>query len=743
MRIINLRLKNFLSFEEEQQVNFTTLDTIVGPNDAGKTNLFRAIVFVGDIFRDIRLESRPYYHNGNVENLFEVSVKVQFDEEESEALSNFLICSNLMENVLLSGQVDANAMKNLQKEIVLNYCKDLFKPLFENTWLEVRAQGQEAYPVIINLRIGENGKELFINSMSIISKDLSFRSYSPSSFVQLILDELRHKYPELVGDYLTGKINTLSTFDYTPPDVFNLIFSKLDADASNGIIINGFTFTEFERRIGNRPELRKLRAFLTRRGFKGSGVNLFDVITTIYNSSVIRTSDIRSKPQVFLNSLEDIESLTDNFSFSNLTGEELPAILFTLKNCDNPNHRRVYSEIGRVFKDVTGLEFDVGIRTRRFSAGSQEELVQIGLDELVRRQVIRPDAHEHIRILGVRTKKKENVYNELFIRIVKGDLTFPLEFTAAGIFESLVLITALIGQRHKVILLDEPALNLHPILQRRILELIHKRISENGNQVILITHSPYLVSAEKLESIWRFTNKNGSTHVINLGKMTLDLSQEEQQKIIQQLRNSDIRSLLFSRGVILVEGPSDKIVIEKLDRHLSLNNNGANIEDNEWTIIAMGGKDNLGTFIKLTKILEVPYVAVMDYDALMCCDKSINIQNNKIKTSAIFHSLHLAGILGSSEIDLKDLEKSIIQCNGQSWYDQDCFNTLADIAKNTYNIFVFPRSLEEILQTSVERKDSKPLHALDIICEKIANNSIPKELYSVMDFIKRIALLHD
>jgi predicted ATP-dependent endonuclease of OLD family len=56
------------------------------------------------------------------------------------------------------------------------------------------------------------------------------------------------------------------------------------------------------------------------------------------------------------------------------------------------------------------------------------------------------------------------------------------------------------------------------------------------------------------------------------------------KKIKLSFENSDIRSLLFSKSLVFVEGPCDKIVIRLIDSYLLIRNKGAKIEENEGYI---------------------------------------------------------------------------------------------------------------------------------------------------------------
>jgi predicted ATPase len=742
MRIKSVLARNFLSFgRNAERINFDDRTIIVGPNNAGKTNIFRAINFVGNIFANRTEEFASYYHNADPDHPFEVSIAVSLDEEEVEAFTDFMICSSIMAGFNPESGEQRDALDILQKEVSLRHGKEFFGPLFTDISLEVRGQAQSNYPFRNFVRLAApDGRELFVHSYGLVTNNpVNPQNYIPFHFPQLLIDDLRLRSPESTREYLTKQTNAIPQFNGAPQNVFDMTFSRLtEREQAVGINIPGFIFRESEYKLAGVREMLRLRAFLGRRSFVGDQVNFFTLITTIYNSSLIITANIRSKPRAFLTTQETSESTAAPITI--LTGEELPAVLFRLKNSAFPTERRKYSQILDVFRQITdGLEFDVGIRARRISTSPTNELTFIEGHQMGARTDMGGlgiSLPENTRLLGVRTKEGETIQYELVIQIVRNNQLFPLDFAAAGIFESLVLLTALIGHEHKVILLDEPALNLHPVMQKRIQELI-KKASDASNQVIVITHSPYLVDVDTLHHMWRFFNAEDETRIINMGETLKVTSEEDAKRIVQQLRSSEVRSLLFSSGAVLVEGPSDRIVIEKVDRHLSLNGKGANIEGNEWTVIDIGSKDNLTTFIRLASKLQIPYVCVMDNDALMRCEKTITMDNSKVVTSAIPFHLHSVGALTQS--DLQELAKfsgSIEDHNGQKHYKQEVRKALSELA-GRYDIFVFTTDLELILQNPVGMRDSKPRRALDEILRRISEGNIPQEIYDMTEFIKK------
>jgi len=95
-----------------------------------------------------------------------------------------------------------------------------------------------------------------------------------------------------------------------------------------------------------------------------------------------------------------------------------------------------------------------------------------------------------------------------------------LRYSGAGTWEALVLSALLVLAREGgsgLLVLDEPALNLHP--SRRVLaEVI--RAARAGAQAVLVTHSPYLVPVPEdisdLGRISRFRLEAGSTRPVRL-----------------------------------------------------------------------------------------------------------------------------------------------------------------------------------------------------------------------------------
>jgi len=132
-----------------------------------------------------------------------------------------------------------------------------------------------------------------------------------------------------------------------------------------------------------------------------------------------------------------------------------------------------------------------------------------------------------------------------------------IETSASGYYEIVSIFYSLYYSESSILILDEPALHLHPIkikLLSRFLNLnLHK-------QIILVTHSPYFVNDGVFNppsSLFYFKKKNGKTLITN---------RVNEYALKPHTFNSDI---FFSNGIIMVEGPSDASVFFAISDHFS------------------------------------------------------------------------------------------------------------------------------------------------------------------------------
>lgn len=734
-----------MSFGDSSHIEFgDKLNVIVGPNDSGKTSVFRAIGFVSEILgstgrgRDFESFSAPYYHDGNNSIPIEVSVSVEFDDSEKTALTNFLVCSSL----LIASQ-HAEDVRGAEMKLIMMHGRQAFGSLFDDTEITIKVQHRQMYPVMSYLRIkGPNGKELYVHSLGTISSSKSQpRSYNQKSLVDIILNdakidltEIKQKSQEAVSEAVAK---------YSPAGVFNTMFdiiSNLDDNKYVRVVdIQGVNFSDIENRIEHffkiesLDEGHSLISFMREKGFTGEGVNLFQLIQTIYDDSIIRTSNSRCIPrQAILG--RNTEKTVDSYE---VTTDDLPEVLFKLKNSINPEERDAYKRISEEFFRITNSNFEVLL---------QEKVTETETQEFT---LFNPTSfastiptYSDVSGIGVKSKRTPNVHHEIVICFVKNRLVIPVHMAAAGMLETLYLLTIIIAPMKKTVLLDEPALNLHPSMQRKVLDaILSYSIKKNNNRVVLVTHSPSMLEVDGLDTIYRLSmEKNGTSQIKNVQEVTNTLSDPDRKQLTQWMRNVEIRSLLFSRGIMLVEGPSDKVVVESVDKYLSAKGKGANIQDREIAVISVGGKKSMRIFLSLAKELGMNQIVVVDSDALMKCDGNILVNGKKVRTSPIIQALHESKILSADDAGvIEKLEKDGITFNETSGTyeyksDDHISQNLRSIAEK-YNVLVFSKNLEGALQIKEERR-RKPVISADAVFQSIENDSIPEELETLITSTK-------
>lgn len=125
--------------------------------------------------------------------------------------------------------------------------------------------------------------------------------------------------------------------------------------------------------------------------------------------------------------------------------------------------------------------------------------------------------------------------------------------------------------------------NLHPALQRRLLHFLREFAAKHGCRFFLTTHSPVEIDYFARDSEAQLL------HVTHDGKHATVSTLSSYGRRRQILDDLDIRAsdILQANGIIWVEGPSDRIYLNKW---IELWTNGAYREGAHYQILFYGGK---------------------------------------------------------------------------------------------------------------------------------------------------------
>ena len=196
---------------------------------------------------------------------------------------------------------------------------------------------------------------------------------------------------------------------------------------------------------------------------------------------------------------------------------------------------------------------------------------------------------------------------------VKQATEYELKKESHGVKELLILLTHLYDDSHKVLIIDEPELNLHPQYQAFLLEHIRK-VSGNpddGKKIIyLITHSPFILdfqTIDDLKSVTCFHNDFRKPSFIE----NLDPTNEEKIKQIIPKLNVHHKQLFFANTPIFVEGIFDAQFIKAIQEK-----RGVSLEGSGSTVIDVGGNEQLSSYYLLSKLLGKKSLFIYDLDSI-------------------------------------------------------------------------------------------------------------------------------
>ncbi|MDV2119470.1 AAA family ATPase [Burkholderia pseudomallei] len=133
-----------------------------------------------------------------------------------------------------------------------------------------------------------------------------------------------------------------------------------------------------------------------------------------------------------------------------------------------------------------------------------------------------------------------------------------------ALFMATELVLLRDGDELALLLVEEPEAHLHPQLQDRVMELLKQHSKEPADgkrrvQVVMTTHSPSLVSSADIETMTMV--HKGQTYPLSSGHTKL---KKTDYSFLQRFIDATKANLFFARGVMMVEGPAEAILLPTL-----------------------------------------------------------------------------------------------------------------------------------------------------------------------------------
>lgn len=286
--------------------------------------------------------------------------------------------------------------------------------------------------------------------------------------------------------------------------------------------------------------------------------------------------------------------------------------------------------------------------------------------------------------------------------------TSPLLKTSEGILEAKLTSLLLSYRGIHTLCLEEPDRGMHPQMIERLKKVLYR--CARDKTIIVVTHSPYFIDTYTINKTHVFFRKKADNSYVcsveNAGH-SKDLS-----------RVSDIetlRILLFATKVLLVEGATDREVVQGILTQHRLLRKGESSDDayvftniSSHQIITIGGCENAGKVKTFCNFINLPCLCLLDRD------KPLKVENGKI-----------TGFWGIKDEVLKYLKELYVGKCLEAFLSTDKdFETFLEALKSEGKIFIWKYGdLEDaILSSPNSQKDiANSLKMKDVTKSKLKN----------------------
>lgn len=251
-----------------------------------------------------------------------------------------------------------------------------------------------------------------------------------------------------------------------------------------------------------------------------------------------------------------------------------------------------------------------------------------------------------------------------YVKYITANTAHQANFLGDGIMSIFRICAHLVSDdKNRVLIIDEPELSLHPSAQKALSQILSE--SSRDRQVILCTHSPYLVNWQdfingaKFIRLNKINDENCTVSKLDNAKnyvSFIDHNFIEWQK--PQLLDIVAKEILFSEKVLFVEGQEDVGLIRKWA--------GDNSKDLNFEVFGygVGSYSNMKLFLEMAQDLGLSKVAAL-YDSGSGADSSFE------KDKEIFKEYYFEKLPTS---DIRDKWFECPECDTKKMIKDGCFD---------------------------------------------------------------------
>ena len=549
VRIRFAEISGLYSYGEKSRIDFGEKTLIVGPNNAGKSSIFKALkFFIKSLAEFDSMDPKPW----DWQDVHEMTVGFELDDAEARYTAETL---------------SVNDMSNEHSPgLALDTVIAWLTPKVRHITLTIRWNDVPFQPTINQIDYFLYLEDLNATVCSRIYNGDVWVTKHPKPHFQykpnLTLFPMAIK-GMLDGALTKEKFTALLSQEGARISGFPVVTRLMDAEAPALADAKRIQFVV--KMSGNRTPTNGSYSFFVMFGYMLK--QRFAFVSEQRN--FLESNDIEKLP------------LKDD-------GSNLQSFLFWLQN-GGKDEQTAYFAIQNKFSKVAGSQ-NISFRA---SITEREELPDQSVLAPARGKIL-PDK---ATVLFAETLGQRPKYTDFTL-------------IGAGIKEILFLLTKCFECRDRIILMDEPATNLHPVQIKRLIGEILAPNEQNGEsgQVVIITHSSSMASLEMLSAVnvVARVNRTEYSHIVQpVG--------EDKKWIVGNLETFHLlkSDILFAKKVVLVEGWSDKIFLESIINHDS----GSGTAGDDIVVLDVGGSGSFKKFRKFLEIFKIPFAILADNDA--------------------------------------------------------------------------------------------------------------------------------
>lgn len=153
---------------------------------------------------------------------------------------------------------------------------------------------------------------------------------------------------------------------------------------------------------------------------------------------------------------------------------------------------------------------------------------------------------------------KSDEEKQIFFNLNQNGLGYNNLIYASTIFGDIIQRKEVFEEDYNLLLIEEPEAHLHPQLENTFFKYLQKLEETNEFQIIVSSHSPTITAKTKLDNVIVMNNNNNNIFATPLKDTLL---KDEDRIFLKKFLDVTKSQLFFAKGVILVEGISETLLL--------------------------------------------------------------------------------------------------------------------------------------------------------------------------------------